>query len=205
MNYKKLSITIMATALIVPTLVFAQNNDNQKRLLPPSLNGDRIKMELIKASGTKQFPTFASGTRQFPVFASGTKIMPIFATGSKPWIINASGTKQFFKSNTEALLCAELAMEKREDAIITAWTAHGIAINKALTTRKSELSDAWAKTTPKERNEARNTAWNNYGKSVKAATETLKNARKSAHTTFGNDTRACGTEVPNEDKRADLI
>lgn len=102
------------------------------------------------------------------------------------------------------LVCLQGAIEKRENAIIAAFTKKAEAIKVALETRKNALKEAWGKTIQKERIAARLKTWNDYRLAIKKARNTYYTEIKAAWTQFRNDRRACGQPVEVEPANDEL-
>jgi hypothetical protein len=75
--------------------------------------------------------------------------------------------------------CMSAAVEVRETALQTAWTALNTTLTTALTERKTDMVAAWTLTDVAARSKALKTAWADW-----------KVTKKSAHTTFRSDRKA---------------
>lgn len=97
------------------------------------------------------------------------------------------------------LVCMQNAVEKRDTAIITAFSAFSNSIQLALSTRMIELKAAWGIQDASARKQAIKSAWEKYKKSAKSARETMQAARKNAWDQFKSDRKACGAGAVKED------
>jgi len=109
------------------------------------------------------------------------------------------------KANKELdLPCIQKAIEKRENAIIAAFTQKSDAIKAALGSRNSTLKEAWGNSNQKERIAARIKAWNDYRLAIKKARQTYYTEIKAAWTQFKKDRRVCGQPVEVETPNTEL-
>lgn len=119
----------------------------------------------------------------------------------------------FAQSNTKAtsapkktdFSCVQIATDKREDGIASAWTTYSTSVSSALLARKTALHNAWEVGTAKDRQAARNVAWNAYRTSLKTAKTNLQASRNAAWNTFSADAKACKITVPGENKTSDNL
>ena len=98
--------------------------------------------------------------------------------------------------------CLSEAVAAREDALMAALDEFNSDAKTALTERKSDLADAYAKTDRKEVKDAVKSAWKTFGGAMKAARGDLKSAKKAAYTEFKTDAKACGGSVESTDTSA---
>lgn len=92
---------------------------------------------------------------------------------------------------TVDLTCMQIAVEKRDNAIITAWDKYTASVKSALETRKSALKSAWAITDKVQRVAAIRTAWSNYKSAIKTARKTWATEKRSAWQTWKTDAKTC--------------
>lgn len=132
-------------------------------------------------------------------------VLPAFAKESKP--LNAGEHKGIIiegkKQNIETkklkikekkeidLACVGTAVEKRENAIITAFDTENSAIKVALIARKDALKAAWAITDQKARQTTIKKAWSDFAVVAKKAKTQLRKDREAAWKTFREDIKAC--------------
>lgn len=95
---------------------------------------------------------------------------------------------------TTGLACVQTAVGKRDDAIISAFSAFSTATSAALSARKTALVAAWGITDKKARRAAIKKAWNDFTAATKTARRTLNSARKTAWTQYAKDVRACRSQ-----------
>ncbi len=96
------------------------------------------------------------------------------------------------------LPCMQTAVEKRDNAIISAWDALSASIKTALETRRDALKSAWGISDPKERRKAIKKAWTDFSKAKKESARTFNQARKAAWKQFRTDAKACRATATNE-------
>lgn len=97
------------------------------------------------------------------------------------------------------LACMQNAVEKRDNAIITAWDNFYNAAKTALQARKDALKTAWANTDRKARRAATKSAWNNYRAAIQKARHDFHAARRAAWQQFYTDRKACGPKAARDD------
>lgn len=107
----------------------------------------------------------------------------------------AASTSTPTAHSTLNVACIQSAVDTREDALESAFTAFTTAENTALAARKTALHDAWGTTDATARRTARNKAWSDFRVANRKAFETLRNGRKTAWSTFTTASKACGTGV----------
>jgi hypothetical protein len=95
--------------------------------------------------------------------------------------------------------CVQAAVEKRENALISAFSAYHTAMGTALSARLAALKSAWAATAVKERRAALKSAWQNYKNALSAARKTFANAKKDAWKQYLTDRKACGKPATSDD------
>lgn len=100
------------------------------------------------------------------------------------------------------LSCLSAAVAAREDALIAALDEFNADAKTALSERKSDLADAYAKTDRKEVKEAVKSAWKNYKDAMKSARGELKDDKKSAYGEFKSAAKECGGSVESTDTSA---
>lgn len=93
--------------------------------------------------------------------------------------------------NPQGLACAQTAVEKRDNAIISAFDTFSASAKAALQSRKDALKAAWAITDRKARRAAIKKAWNDFTAAIKTARKTLNSARKAAWTQYAKDLKDC--------------
>lgn len=98
-------------------------------------------------------------------------------------------------TQTANFACVQTAVDTRETAIGTAFSAFSSSVSSALSARKTALHDAWGMTDAKARREARNKAWSDFRTTNRAAYKTLRDAKTAAWKAFKEASRACGTPV----------
>lgn len=89
------------------------------------------------------------------------------------------------------ITCSNTALEKRENAVISAVTAYQTTELASLNDRKSGLLTAWNKTTKSELKSAVSAVRKIYKATISGAKSVLRTAKESAWTTYKNDIRVC--------------
>jgi uncharacterized membrane protein len=107
-------------------------------------------------------------------------------------------------NSTVDLACMQAAVEKRDNAVISAWDTLSASIKTALQTRRDALKAAWGISNSKERRKAIREAWANFAKSKKEASKIFNQARKEAWKQFRNDAKACRATATNEIEGNDI-
>lgn len=88
-----------------------------------------------------------------------------------------------------------MAVEKRENALLSAYDTNASKIKTAHETRKADLLTAWSVQDPKERHTAIKTAWDKYRQSLKTATSEWNQGRKTIWSQFAQDVKNCKASV----------
>ncbi len=99
--------------------------------------------------------------------------------------------------------CIKNAIEKRDNAVISALNIFNSSVSLALAARRDALKAAWDLTDKAQRKEALKTAWGNYKTSLKDSRTTLKDTKKTTWKQFYIDRKACGKAVSGEDNSAE--
>ena len=94
--------------------------------------------------------------------------------------------------------CMVTAVEKRDNAVISAWDTYSAKAKTALETRRDALKTAWADTNRATRRASLRSAWRSYKASIRTARRELKSSRGSAWNTFKSEARTCGATVKDE-------
>lgn len=89
--------------------------------------------------------------------------------------------------------CVSAAVDKRDTALISLFSAFNTSVSTALTTRKDALKAAWLLTETSAREAALKAAWKAFNMTIRSARQTFKTAKKTAWETFKSEARACGT------------
>lgn len=97
------------------------------------------------------------------------------------------------------LACMQMAVEKRDNAIIAAVDDYHTNLRSALETRRDALKTAWGLADRKTRRQAIWTAWIAFKKSRLAAKKTFQLAKKTAWNQFNTDRKICGAGVRADD------
>ncbi|MBI4034184.1 MAG: hypothetical protein HY378_01395 [Candidatus Brennerbacteria bacterium] len=96
------------------------------------------------------------------------------------------------------VFCVRSAIDKRDNAIISAANTFHALVTSALQTRINALKSAWANTDEKARKTALKTAWSAYRDATKKARRDLQSARKAAWKQYETDRKACGAGAVKE-------
>lgn len=112
---------------------------------------------------------------------------------------------RFWNASTSAstTACVQEAVDTRESALGTAWTAYNTAVTAALLARHEALFDAWEISAAADRNTALKSAWKTWGTANKEVHKTFKTARNTAWKTYRTTmVGTCKTIVPREESLA---
>lgn len=120
-------------------------------------------------------------------FVAMSCAVPVFAMEGN---VGATMEMKAAKKNVD-IACVQTAVDKREDALITGWSAFHASISGAYSARKTALHDAWGMTDAAARKAAVKMAWGNFKKSAKTGRKTWKDARKSVWKTFRSEVKSC--------------
>lgn len=105
---------------------------------------------------------------------------------------------------TVDLTCMQTAVEKRDNAVISAWDTLSASIKTALQTRRDALKAAWGISNLKERRTVIKQAWTDFAKTKKEAGKTFNQARKDAWKQFKTDAMACKATATYEVEGSDV-
>jgi hypothetical protein len=89
------------------------------------------------------------------------------------------------------IVCIKTAVEKRENALLSAYDVLTGKIKTARETRKTDLLAAWSIQDPKERHTAIKAAWEKYRQAVKTARIEWNQSRKTIWLQFVQDAKNC--------------
>ena len=95
------------------------------------------------------------------------------------------------KSETLNLACMQTAVEKRDNALITAVDNYHTALRAALVARRDALKAAWGMSDRTARRTAIHTAWRKFRSDRHMIRFELNKARRNAWQQFRTDRRAC--------------
>lgn len=96
------------------------------------------------------------------------------------------------------LKCVQSAIDVREGAAITAFSAQSDAVKSALEARRVALVNVYSIENKKDREAARKTAWDTFRTSLRVANKTKAGSQKATWEKFRTDVRACGGSVSAE-------
>ena len=94
--------------------------------------------------------------------------------------------------------CMITAVEKRDNAVITAWDTFSTTYKTALETRRDALKTAWADTNRNTRKASIRNAWKAFRNSKKSAWRTRKASIRSAWRQFKSERQTCGATAADE-------
>lgn len=163
--------------------------------------GPKTKTALIKFQKSQGLPAtgvFDQATRLAFENYLGKKMMSKKETVLK---VSPSKVEEFFSNLTSQLdtnvstTCMKVAVEKRENAIVSSWDAYASKIKTAYEARKNELVAAWVMTDSRQRQTAIKNAWNKYREAVKSARAEWSQSRKDAWTQFAQEAKNCKASV----------
>ena len=103
-------------------------------------------------------------------------------------------------AQTVDVACIQAAIDKRDNAIITAVDTFHDAAKSALQTRRDALKAAWGNTDRDVRRAAIKAAWESYRNSLRSARKALRESRRSAWSQFAADRKACGRGAQADDR-----
>lgn len=106
----------------------------------------------------------------------------------------STSTSTLSTPNLAALQCVQIAVNKRETAVQSAWSAFSGVITSAFSARASALNAAWGQTDRKARRDGIRDAWKTFDKTQKESRKTLRSAQKDAWKTFKTDRKSCGVK-----------
>jgi peptidoglycan hydrolase-like protein with peptidoglycan-binding domain len=89
------------------------------------------------------------------------------------------------------IACMKTAVEKRENALLSAYDTYSQKLRTARETRETDLLVAWSIQDPKERHTAIKVAWEKYRQSVKTATTEWNQSRRTTWIQFAQDAKNC--------------
>lgn len=89
------------------------------------------------------------------------------------------------------IACMKTAVEKRENALLSAYDVYVGKLRAARETRKTDLLSAWSIQDPKERHTAIKAAWDKNRQSVKTATTEWNQSKKTIWIQFAQDAKNC--------------
>ncbi len=87
--------------------------------------------------------------------------------------------------------CMKTAVEKRENALSSAWDTYSGKIKTARETRKTELLAAWSIQDPAQRHTAIKAAWEKYRNSLTTARTEWNQSRKTIWGQFAKEAKDC--------------
>ncbi|MGC9049109.1 MAG: peptidoglycan-binding domain-containing protein [Patescibacteria group bacterium] len=100
------------------------------------------------------------------------------------------GARAVIDKNVD-IACMKTAVEKRENALLSAYDVYSDKLKTARETRKTDLLAAWSIQDPKERYMAIQAAWDKFRKSIKTATVEWNQSRKTIWVQFARDAKNC--------------
>lgn len=108
--------------------------------------------------------------------------------------------RNYFATSTKNvdIACVAAAVQKREDAIQSAWKNMSDSVTALLTKREEALLDAWEITDVQQRRAEIKQAHLDAKKAKKIAGQEHKKVKKEAWETFKKEVKACGGSVGSE-------
>ena len=103
---------------------------------------------------------------------------------------NFRGSGEVIDRNVD-IVCMKTEVEKRENALLSAYDTHAGKLKIARETRKTDFLAAWSIQDPKARHTALKTAWEKYRQSVKTAANEWNISRKTTWTQFAQQAKSC--------------
>ena len=94
-------------------------------------------------------------------------------------------------AKTVDVVCAQTAVNTRDNSLISAVDTKAVSVKAALATRRDALKAAYALTDASARRMAIKAAWNAYESSIKTARSAMHQSRTSAWEKFRTDMKTC--------------
>lgn len=117
----------------------------------------------------------------------------VLLTGSA--VAHSSSSRSSSSSSINAS-CAITAVDKRDHAMLTAFSVYSSSVINAITARMNALKSDWGIPDAAQRKAAIKDVWQTYRDTVKSVRATLKTARKNAWKQFSADMKACKVSIP---------
>lgn len=95
--------------------------------------------------------------------------------------------------------CAIMAVDKRDHAMLTAFSAYSTAVSNAISARMNALKSDWSIPDKDQRKAAIKDVWKTYRTTIKSVMATLRTARKSVWKQFSADMKACNVPIPYDE------
>jgi len=97
------------------------------------------------------------------------------------------------------LACMQTAVEKRDNAMITATDKFSVAVKSALEKRRDALKSAWGLTDRTARRTAIKKSWSDFRTDHRKATTDFRKERRVTWQQFVKDRKSCGLGASNDD------
>jgi len=143
------------------------------------------------------------------VFAA-VGLLPAFAlansdenNGDNERELGRKNNNQVVELTPADLVCAQTAVEKRDNAVLAGFTTYSDGVKVALTARRDALKAAWGIVDKIARKVAVKKAWIDYSAAVKTARKAFKLATKNAWKQFNEDKKACKAHIEEGNKGMD--
>lgn len=133
-------------------------------------------------------------TKKLLSLAVTTAIFAPLATFAQATSTTATTTQ----ATSTQVTCMQTALEKRENALISAHDTYAAAVKTALTNRLAGLKASWANLEKKDRVTKREATYKAFRTEIQAANSTLRNAKNTSWKTFQADAKACGVKGTGE-------
>ena len=125
-------------------------------------------------------------------------LTPVFAFANSNETATNTKIKENSNLGTTTLTCVQVALEKRENALINGHDSFNTAIKSALTKRLSGLKDAWSQADRLSRVTKRQAAYKTFKIESQAAHNALRTVRNIAWKNFEAEAKACGINGSGE-------
>lgn len=106
------------------------------------------------------------------------------------------------QQNPINVTCVNGALDKRENALMTAHDVFNTSVKNALAARLAGLKDSYAALTKQDRKVKRDAVTKQFRASIQSAHNTLRDTRKATWGTFNTEMKACGV---NHDERPNTV
>lgn len=100
------------------------------------------------------------------------------------------------------LACMQLAIERRDNAIVLAFNDKASAIQQALTQRRDALKSAWGQANPRQRRQSRAVAWTAYREVLSDIVQDYRQASRTIWNQFKTSAKIC--RIPSNESGVDI-
>lgn len=126
-----------------------------------------------------------------------TLALPILAFAQTSSSSTASTTPNTTGTTTQST-CMQLALDKRENALISGHDAYNGAVKAAIAKRLTDLKSSWDLSDKKLRIEKRLLTYKNFKTEMQSATTLLRTTKNISWKTYQADAKVCGIKGTGE-------